>query len=153
MDWDKNSLISEIKGARAEKKKNKTPKWWKNNHSAPPTKRPIPSHSPNNGCLGKTTPHFYCLARHHIGRSLILVISGQLAWLLPAYPLRVTEWETEKAVMVYKHFSAMVLIAHCLLVCYQNSCSHSTIQAAIKRMNSIPTRPHTTGHKEKPFHH
>lgn len=65
--------------------------------------------------------------------------------LLTQTPARGTEWETEKAFMLCKHYS---IVAKTLL-CYQNCFGHKykvqpIIWVAMKKINAIPTRPITT---------
>ena len=150
MGQDRNYLISKAE-VEKERKKIKPNQWWKGNHSPPPMGRLMPSQFPSKRLLTLLKPglfSFCCRGWHYMAWNISSVRLRHLPGCVPSQTLAYAliyslggQWETEKALMLFKHCSAIAEI----LVCCQHCCSHKskkprTIQAAVKKINSVPDR-------------
>lgn len=97
------------------KSNQQTPSAARCDNWPPPTSRPMPRHSPSNGYLGKT-------------RHTVLLLSMTLYGMEYFFaPLRSAvrggvAWETEKALVLCKHSSAVINTP----VCYQHCFGHKS---------------------------
>lgn len=108
------------------------------------TSRLMPIQSPSNGCFGKTWRYMVW--------NISLVSGGQLSplcplpapWPPPAYSLWGAEQEQRRPWRCTS--TAQEQLKHC---CVINTglvadLQHSTVRAAVKKMNSLPAKPSTT---------
>lgn len=144
MGWDKKSLRSEGKWKKKGEKKPQTINAKTLIHSPRPTDRPMPSQSPRNCFPLLLLGVMMCPVGHPVFGVHLSQLCSLPPWLVLITPRLLVgveaEWEPEKVLMLYKHWSAIAKILVYYQHCFITSTKHSTIWAAVKKMNFIPSR-------------